>query len=41
LLDRQGPPIDSKIGNPWKVAYHSGRSMLECTQRLSRLIEKA
>ena len=41
LLDRQGTPIDSKIGNPWKVAYHSGRSMLECTQRLSRLIEKA
>jgi len=39
LLDREGDPIDPKIGNPWKVAYHSGRSMLECVIRLARLKE--
>jgi mannose/cellobiose epimerase-like protein (N-acyl-D-glucosamine 2-epimerase family) len=37
LLDRVGKSIDPKIGNPWKVAYHSGRSMLECSVRLARL----
>jgi mannobiose 2-epimerase len=37
LLTRDGQPIDENIGNPWKVAYHSGRSMLECTQRLKIL----
>jgi mannobiose 2-epimerase len=37
LLDRQGKPIDPNIGNPWKVAYHTGRSMLECRERLQRL----
>ena len=37
LLDRQGRPIDSDVGNAWKVAYHTGRSMLECAKRLERL----
>jgi mannobiose 2-epimerase len=40
LLDREGNPIDPKIGNPWKVAYHSGRSMLESATRLQRLGEQ-
>ena len=40
LLDRQGQPIDAKIGNPWKVAYHTGRALLECSQRLKRLLER-
>lgn len=39
LLDRQGAPLDAQLGNPWKVAYHSGRSLLECQQRLTRLLE--
>lgn len=39
LLDREGQPIDAKIGNPWKVAYHTGRSLLECSQRLTGLSE--
>jgi cellobiose epimerase len=34
LLDREGNVIDGNIGNEWKVAYHSGRSMLECEKRL-------
>lgn len=38
LLDRQGRTMDGNIGNPWKVAYHSGRSMLECRERLRRLL---
>ena len=38
LLDREGKPIDANIGNPWKVAYHSGRALLECSQRLNRLL---
>jgi mannobiose 2-epimerase len=38
LLDRQGKPIDPNIGNPWKVSYHTGRSMLECRERLIRLL---
>ena len=39
LLDRTGRPIDSNVGNPWKTAYHTGRSMLECAARLERLLE--
>jgi mannobiose 2-epimerase len=38
LLDRFGKPLDPNIGNPWKVSYHSGRSMLECRERLMRLL---
>jgi mannose/cellobiose epimerase-like protein (N-acyl-D-glucosamine 2-epimerase family) len=38
LLDRQGKPIDPNIGNPWKVSYHTGRSMVECRERLMRLL---
>jgi len=37
LLDREGRPVDANIGNPWKVAYHTGRALLECSQRLARL----
>lgn len=37
LLDRFGKPLDANIGNPWKVSYHTGRAMLECSQRLQRL----
>jgi mannobiose 2-epimerase len=38
LLNRQGQALDPNIGNPWKVAYHTGRSMLECVTRLKRLV---
>jgi mannobiose 2-epimerase len=37
LLDRRGNVICGDMGNPWKAIYHSGRAMLECTQRLRRL----
>jgi mannobiose 2-epimerase len=38
LLDREGKAIDANIGNPWKVSYHTGRAMLECRERLLRLL---
>ncbi|MFN8474865.1 MAG: AGE family epimerase/isomerase [Anaerolineae bacterium] len=38
LLDRDGRAIDGRLGNPWKVAYHTGRSMLECASRLDNLL---
>jgi mannobiose 2-epimerase len=38
LLDRFGKPLDPNIGNPWKVSYHTGRSMVECRERLMRLL---
>ena len=41
LLDREGNVIDGNIGNEWKVAYHSGRSMIECERRLRELIIKS
>lgn len=37
LLDRTGKPLDAAIGNPWKVAYHTGRAMIECSERLERI----
>ena len=40
LLDREGNVIDGNIGNEWKVAYHSGRSMVECEKRLNKLIKQ-
>ena len=40
LVDRQGRPIDPKIGNPWKVSYHTGRSMIECAERLEKLLAR-
>ncbi len=39
LLERNGEIIDGNIGNEWKVAYHSGRSMMECEKRLQKLMK--
>lgn len=40
LLTREGEIIDGNIGNPWKVAYHTGRGVLESCLRLQDLIKK-
>ncbi|MCX8130607.1 MAG: AGE family epimerase/isomerase [Clostridia bacterium] len=40
LLDKCGNIIAGDIGNPWKAIYHTGRAMLECMQRLERLINR-
>ncbi len=41
LVSRHGAVLDGNIGNPWKVSYHTGRSMLECAQRLALLRNRA
>ncbi|MBI4626816.1 MAG: hypothetical protein HY736_26795 [Verrucomicrobia bacterium] len=38
LLDRQGRPLDANVGNDWKAVYCTGRAMLECTERLERML---
>jgi len=37
LTDREGRPLDTNLGNAWKVSYHTGRAVSECVDRLSRL----
>ena len=39
LLERRGEPIDANIGNPWKVAYHTGRAVMESCERLQRIMD--
>jgi cellobiose epimerase len=38
LLTREGKPLITNMGNPWKAIYHSGRSMMECIRRLEKLL---
>lgn len=40
LLSRDGSPIISNIGNPWKGIYHTGRALAECLRRMSILENK-
>jgi mannobiose 2-epimerase len=39
LLSREGTPLDGNVGNDWKVSYHTGRTALECTERLRKIGE--
>jgi mannobiose 2-epimerase len=36
--DREGRMLDDDLGNPWKVAYHTGRGALESIRRLDALL---
>jgi hypothetical protein len=36
--DRTGRLVDGDLGNPWKVAYHTGRGALESIRRLDALL---
>ena len=38
LVKRNGEPICSDLGNPWKAIYHTGRAMIESMSRLRRII---
>ena len=38
LLSREGEIIIGDIGNQWKAFYHSGRSMIECKERLEKIL---
>lgn len=40
LLKKDGSPIITDIGNPWKAIYHTGRAMLECKLRLEKILNK-
>ena len=40
LLSRDGSPIISNIGNPWKGIYHTGRALAECLRRMAILENK-
>jgi mannobiose 2-epimerase len=37
--DRTGRLVDGDLGNPWKVAYHTGRGALESIRRLDALLD--
>ncbi len=39
FLDRRGQVVNGNLGQPGKVAYHTGRAMIECTRRLERLLD--
>lgn len=41
LLGRDGTPLVTDVGNAWKVSYHTGRAVLECVDRLERLLARA
>lgn len=36
LLAKDGTPIISNLGNPWKGIYHTGRAFAECIYRLDK-----
>ncbi|MDD4689142.1 MAG: AGE family epimerase/isomerase [Eubacteriales bacterium] len=38
LLKKDGTPLVTDVGNPWKAIYHTGRAMLECKRRLEKII---
>jgi mannobiose 2-epimerase len=38
LLKRDGSPIISNIGNPWKGIYHTGRAIKECIERIDKIV---
>ncbi len=40
LLTHDGKVIVGNIGNPWKGIYHTGRAMIECMQRLEKILAK-
>lgn len=39
LLTVEGASIVSNMGNAWKAMYHTGRSLIECINRLNQLLE--
>jgi len=38
LLTREGQPLDTNTGNPWKVSYHTGRGLVEALNRLKEIV---
>lgn len=40
LLHRDGTPVVSRLGNPWKGIYHTGRALAMCLKIFRRLEEE-
>ena len=40
LLTRMGEPIWTHMGHSWKINYHTVRSMIQCIERLNRIISE-
>jgi len=38
LLTRRGEPIWTHMGHSWKINYHTVRSMIQCIQRLDKIL---
>lgn len=41
LMTRQGKPIWTHMGHSWKINYHTVRSMIQCINRLDKLISQS
>lgn len=39
LMTREGEPIWTHMGHSWKINYHTVRSMVQCINKLNRIIE--
>lgn len=39
LISRKGEVLVGCLGNSWKGIYHTGRAMMECKQRLEKILE--
>ncbi len=39
LLTRRGEPIWTHMGHSWKINYHTVRSMIQCLERLEKILE--
>lgn len=40
LLSREGEPVWSHMSHSWKVNYHTVRCMVQCIERLKKLLER-
>lgn len=40
-VTEEGAPLETAKGTPWKAAYHSGRALLNVSDRLNRLADRA
>jgi hypothetical protein len=41
MVDANGQPANLSKGSIWKAAYHDRRALMNVTERLHRLAEKA
>ena len=39
LLQADGTPVITDVGNQWKCIYHTDRAMIECTLRIANVLD--